>query len=154
MIGLGQPMLDPVLTTGAVERVTAEPGGRAGPVLWQIGELDSIVGEHDLDLVGHSGDKGLQEGARSLRIGFVDELSDRELGGAVDRDKEIELALLGLHFGDVDAEEANRIDLELALGRGFAFNLRQPRDSMTLEATMQRRAPRQMRDRRLQSVQA
>ena len=28
MIRLGQPMLDPVLTTGAVERVAAEPGGR------------------------------------------------------------------------------------------------------------------------------
>ena len=28
MIGLGQPMLDPVLTTGTVEGVAAEPGGR------------------------------------------------------------------------------------------------------------------------------
>jgi hypothetical protein len=28
MIGLGQPMFDPVLTTGAVEGVAAEPGGR------------------------------------------------------------------------------------------------------------------------------
>ena len=44
-------------------------------------------------LLGHGGDKGLQEGARGLRIGLVDELGDRELGWAVDRDKEIELAL-------------------------------------------------------------
>jgi hypothetical protein len=28
MIGLGQPMFDPVLTTGAAEGVAAEPGGR------------------------------------------------------------------------------------------------------------------------------
>jgi len=48
VIGLGQPMFDPVLTTGAIERVAAEPGGRTGSVLWQIGELDAIVGEHDL----------------------------------------------------------------------------------------------------------
>ena len=76
--------------------------------------MDAVVGEHDLDPVGHGGDKGLQEGARGLRIGLVDELSDRELGGAVDGDEEIELALRGLHFGDVDVEEADRIGLELA----------------------------------------
>jgi hypothetical protein len=35
----------------------------------------------------------VQTRARGLRIGLVDELSDRELAGAVDRDEEIELAL-------------------------------------------------------------
>jgi hypothetical protein len=68
--------------------------------------LDSIVGEHDLDSIRRGGDEDLQEGASGLRIGFVDELSDRELGGAVDCDEEIEFALRGLHFGDVDVEEA------------------------------------------------
>jgi hypothetical protein len=29
MIGLGQPMLDPVFSTGADERMAAEPGSRA-----------------------------------------------------------------------------------------------------------------------------
>ena len=57
-----------------------------------------------------------------------------------------------LHFGDVDVEEADRIGLELALG-GFALDLRQPGDSMTLEATMKGRA-RQMWNGRLQSVEA
>jgi len=28
MIGLGQPMLDPMFSTGAIERMAAEPGGR------------------------------------------------------------------------------------------------------------------------------
>jgi hypothetical protein len=60
----------------------------------------------------------------------VGELSDRELGGAVDGDEEIELALRRLHLGDVDVEEADRIGLELPLGRSFAFNLRQPRDEL------------------------
>jgi hypothetical protein len=80
-------------------------------------------------------------------------LSTSELGDAVDRDEEIELALRRLHFGDVDVEEADRIGLELALGRSFALDLRQPRDSMTLEATMKGRA-RQMWNGRLQSVEA
>ena len=48
---------------------------------------------------------------------------------------------------------ADRIGLELALGRSFAFDLRQARDPMALEAAMQRRA-RQMRDGRLQSIKA
>ena len=48
---------------------------------------------------------------------------------------------------------ADRIGLELALGRSFAFDLRQARDPMALEAAMQRRA-RQVRDGRLQSVKA
>ena len=73
--------------------------------------------------------------------------------GAIDCDEEIELALCGPHFGDVDMEEADWIGLELAFGRGFAFDLRQAGDSMALEATMQRRAG-QMRDGRLQRVEA
>ena len=65
-------------------------------------------------LVGRGGDKGLQEGAPGRRIGLVDELSDCELGGAVDGDEEIELALRSLHFGDVDVgEEADRIGPEV-----------------------------------------
>jgi hypothetical protein len=69
----------------------------------------------NLNPVRHGGDKGLEEGARGLGIGLVNELSDRELGGAVDRDEEIELALRGVHFGEVDLEEADRTGLELAL---------------------------------------
>lgn len=53
------------------------------------------------------------------------QLSDRDLGGAVDGDEEIELALRGLHFGDVDMEEADWIGLELALGGSFALDLGQ-----------------------------
>ena len=68
------------------------------------------------------------------------------------RDEEVELALRGLHFGDVEVEEANRIGLELALGGSLALDLRQPRDSMTLQATVKGRA-RQMRNGRLQSVE-
>jgi hypothetical protein len=38
-------------------------------------------------------------------MGLVDELSDRELGVS-GRNEKIEPALRGLHFGDVDMEEA------------------------------------------------
>ena len=68
-----------------------------------------------ISTLGHGGDKGLQEGARGLHIGLMDELSDRELGSSIDGGEEIKLALRGLHFGDVDVEEADRIGLELFL---------------------------------------
>jgi hypothetical protein len=98
--------------------------------------LDSIVGEHDLNPVRHGGDKGLQEDARGLRIGLVDQPSDCQVRGAVDGDEEIELALRGLHFGDVEMKIADRVGLELAFRRGFAFNLRQLRDFVTLKVTI------------------
>ena len=81
-------MLYGVCHADAIEDVwTGEAAAGTLANLGQIGELDSIVGEHDLNPVRHGGDKGLQEGARGLRIGLVDELGDRELGWAVDRDK-------------------------------------------------------------------
>jgi hypothetical protein len=81
------------------------------------------------------------------------QFNEGELRGPVNRDHEIELALGGSNLSYIDMEIADWIGLELALGRSFAFDLRQAGDSMTLKAAMQRRA-RQMRDRRLQRVKA
>lgn len=39
-----------------------------------------------------------------------------ELGSAVDRDEQVELALCRPDFGDFEMEEANRIGFELPLG--------------------------------------
>src|ERR1700722_622989 len=80
-------------------------------------------------------------------------LDEGELRRPIDGDEQVEFALRGSNFGDVDMKIADRIGLEFALGGGFAFDLRQPRDSMALQAPMQRRA-RQMRDGRLQSIKA
>ncbi len=50
-------------------------------------------------------------------IGLVDQLGDRELARAVCANEQIELAFGGLHLGDIDVEETNRITLEaLTLG--------------------------------------
>jgi hypothetical protein len=66
------------------------------------------------------------------------QFGEGELGGPVDRNEEVELSLLGPHLGDVDVEEADRVALELRAQRLVAVGLGQPRDAMTLEATMQR----------------
>ena len=76
-----------------------------------------------------------------------------KLGGAVDGDEEIELALGGLHLGDVDVEVADRIGLELLANQLVAFDLRQTADPMALQAAIQR-GPRQVRNGRLQRVEA
>jgi hypothetical protein len=117
------------------------------------GEVGSVVGEDGVDLVGDGGDQAAQE-VRSRPTGhFLMQFDEGELRGPVDGDDQIELAFGGSHLGEVDMEIADRIGLELALGRRFAFDLRQPRDPMTLKATMQRRA-RQMRDGGLKRIKA
>jgi hypothetical protein len=80
-------------------------------------------------------------------------LDEGELRGSVDGDEQVEFALRSSNLGDVDMKLADRIGLEFACGGGFAFDLRQPRDPMALQAAMQRRA-RQMRDRGLQGIKA
>ena len=162
MLGLCQPMIDIVEGAGVFEGMRVEepplgdhlldlgwgPGFAGG-----IGEVGSVVGEDGVDPVGDGLDQAAQEvrgrAARHLLMQF----DEGELRGPVDRDDEMELALSGSNLGDVDMEIADRIGLELALGRGFAFDLRQARDPVALQAAMQRRA-RQMRDGRLQRVEA
>jgi len=64
------------------------------------------------------------------------QLHKGELGGAVDGDEEMELALLGAHLGDVDVDVAERVGLE-RLARGLvAFDLGQAADAVPLKAAV------------------
>ena len=115
--------------------------------------MGSVVGEDGVDRVGDGGDQAAQEVSRGATRHLLMQFDEGELRGSVDGDEEIELALRGSNLGDVDMKLADRIGLEFAFGGGFAFDLGQPRDSMALQAAVQRRA-RQMRDGRLKRVQA
>ena len=106
-----------------------------------------------MDLVRDGGDQVAQEVPRGATRHLLVHLDEGELRGSVDGDDEVEPALRSSNFGDVDMKLADRIGLELVFRRSFAFDLRQSRDSMAIEAAMQRRA-RQMRDRRLKRVEA
>ena len=98
-----------------------------------------------MDLVGHGLEQVLQELPGRLSVSCCNELSDGELGSPVDSDEQVELALGSLHLGNVDVEEADGVALELlALGL-VAFDIRKPRDAMTLQAPVQCR-PCQVRD--------
>jgi hypothetical protein len=71
--------------------------------------------------------------ARHLLMQFDED----ELRGPINRDNEMEPALRGSNTRRCRYGIADRVSLELTLGRSFAFNLGQPRDSMKLQATMQ-----------------
>jgi len=58
-------------------------------------ELDAVVGQDRVDLVGHGFEETAKEVGRDPRRGFLVQLDEGELRGAVNRDEEVELALLG-----------------------------------------------------------
>jgi hypothetical protein len=103
-----------------------------------MAELDAIVGEDRVDVVGHDLDQGLQEGACGGDRGLLLQMREGELAGAIDRDKQMEPPFGGLHLSDVDVEVSDRIYLEALLLGGLSFQRRQAADVMALQAAMQR----------------
>src|SRR5277367_3538277 len=102
MVGLGQPVFDPMKETEPVEGMAAEARGGSLPVLRQIGELDAVVGEHSVDAIWNGFDERFEERGSSSHVGSFHELNYSELRGAVDGYEQIELALGGSHLGQDD----------------------------------------------------
>src|SRR5262249_4961219 len=102
-----------------------------------VAELDAVVGEDSMDLVGNRPDQRRQEAGRSLYVGGRVQLGKGKLRRSIDCHEQIELALPGANLGDIDVEVADRIALE-GLPCGLVTgDLWQPADAVTLEATMQ-----------------
>jgi hypothetical protein len=80
------------------------------------------------------------------------ELREGELADAVDRHEQIQLALFRPHLCQVDVDVPERIGPELTTW-WWALEARQAADTVALEKPMQRGA-REMRNRRLKSVEA
>jgi hypothetical protein len=150
MVRLGQLVLDPV---GFADHVEAHwPRVDGVQVARLLGELDVIVGQDGVDLIGHSFEHELQELPVFLSA-VAAELSDDELGCPVDANEQEELPFSGPNFRDVDMKEPDGIALELlALGL-VAFDIWQARDAIRLQKPMKRR-PRMMRDRRRKCIEA
>src|SRR3954451_10972171 len=136
MIDLGESVFDTGLAATQSEHVRHTSRVRRICLSrWQT-ELDAIIGEHRMDFVGNGFDQGDQEGRCGDTIGFFGKLDEGELRSSVDRHEEVEFSLGGLHFGDVDVEEADRIGLELFLCRLVAFDLSKTADPMPLQTTI------------------
>ena len=152
VVGPGQPVLDSLKVADSVEGMATEACGWTLAILRQIGELDAVVGEHGVDAVWNGFDERFEEGCGSSHVGFFDEFDHNELGGSVDGHKEVELALRGSYFGQVDVEEADWIGVELLPERSVALDLWQATDAVAFQATMKGRAGK-LRDRGLKSIE-
>lgn len=90
-----------------------------------------------MDPVGHDLDQ-LPEEVRGFHLACpLDGAGEGELARAVDRHKEPQLALAGLHFGDVDVEIADRVAREAFLDGLVAFDLGQAADPVPLQTSVQ-----------------
>jgi hypothetical protein len=115
MVGLGQPMLDTMLDAGGFERMGAPFCGCSVTVLGQIGELDAIVGQDGVNMIGHGGDEGFQERFGRLGVGTFMQLHEDEFRGAIDSDEEMKFTFRASNFSDVDMEITNGVGPELFL---------------------------------------
>ena len=128
----------------------------------------SIV-ENGMDLIRHGFEHVLQELPGLLPVCFLDELGHGKLACAVDVNEQKQFALSAPHFGDVPSRACgrsrlstnvsfverptDRVAFELLPLRLVASHVRQSRETVALQAPMQRR-PCQIRDGRLQSIKA
>jgi hypothetical protein len=87
MTRFGEPVVDAILLADAIEDV------REGiPIALLIGELDTVIGQHRVDLVGHGGDPVTQELCGYCLVGVRRQLGIGKLADTIDGDKQIELA--------------------------------------------------------------
>ena len=106
-----------------------------------------------MNLIGHDGDHGLQEGGRRYASCLLNQLSKRELAGPVYGDDQIQLAFSGSHFRDIDVEVADRVALKALLWWRVALDFGWSEDTGSLQTAEQRR-PCEMRQGRLKGIQA
>ena len=150
VVWLFEAVLDPV---GLTDHVEAHWPGIDGVAVSRLHcELNAVVGENGVDVVGHCVEHVLQKLPRRPPVRLFNEFGHGELSGAVDADKEIELIFCRLHLGNIDVEEPNRVALELLTPQLVPLDIRQARDAVPLQAPVQCRA-RQVRDRRLPGIE-
>jgi hypothetical protein len=146
-------MLDAIGSADLIEAVDPVSSGPAIAIFWQVGKLDTVIGQHRMQPVRYGRDQCFQETHGGRTIGLLVQANESEFRRAVDRDKQVELALCRAQLGDIDMEIADRIGFKFSLGGALVLNLRQARDAMPFQAAMQRGSG-QVRDRRLQRIQA
>lgn len=136
MVRFREPVLDAICLADHVEAHLTRPGRVA--VAGLLGKLNANVGQDRVDSVRHGFQQVFEKLSRCSSISLVDQLGDCELAGAIDADEQVELASGGMHLGDIDVKEADRVALEALPLRLAAFDVRQAEDTMSLEAAVER----------------
>ena len=91
VVRFGQAVFDAVLVTDAAPEEVPE-----GPAVFlSVRELDTIVGEHRVDLIGHDLDQATEEPNGRGSFLLLMQLGIGELRGAVYTDEEVEAAFFG-----------------------------------------------------------
>ena len=134
MLGLRQPMVDVVAGACELEGVRAESPSlaehlldlrRAPSLAGRVGEMNAIVGERRMDLVGNRLDQSVEKARGGFCRGSLMQLDEGELRRSIDRHEHIEFAFGRAHLGDIDMEIADRIGFEFPLGGDLAVDFRQ-----------------------------
>ena len=134
----GEAMFDAVFAASHVKNVRRIASGWAIGVARRKTELDAVVRQDRVYLVGNSGNQCDEEGSGGRAICSLNQPHEREFASAIDGDEQVEFAFRRPHFGYVDVKEAYRIGLELLLRRFVACNVGQTADPVALQATVQR----------------
>ena len=119
-----EPVIDLMLAADAVEDVLERVN-----VPFVVGELDAIVGQHDVNGVRHGSDQVAQEIRRGHFPGLLVQFDIDKLGGAVDGDEQVKLAFRRLNLGNINVEVAERVAFERSSGNRFAGSISNPPQS-------------------------
>ena len=95
MVWLGQPVFDPMFGADAIEQMACKLCCWSVAIAWRVTELDTIVGQDDVQSIGEGVDQVAQELAGdhpgSLRL----QPGEDEFGRAVDAHEQVEFAFFG-----------------------------------------------------------
>jgi hypothetical protein len=72
----------------------------------------AVIGEDGVHAIWHGVDEGTEKVGGGVAADALMQFDEGELGCPADADAQMELALLGTEFGDVDMKVADRIGLE------------------------------------------
>ena len=148
MFDLGEMVFDFVFLADPIKEVH-----KGLFIAFPVGELDAVIGQNMRDFVRHGGNQVAQDACRDqFGLSFM-QFRIGEFRCLVDGHEEIEFTFFGTNFGNIDREVADRIFFKLFLLRLVAFHVRQTADPVALITAVQRRA-RQVRERRLQGIEA
>lgn len=113
-----QSMINAVLGTDTVKDMNARAF-----VVGQVGELDTVVRQDDVDPIGRHFEQVAQECRRHHFPDFLHQLDKGELRSAVDGNEQIEFSFFRADFSDINMKIANRVSFEFLLGRFITFRL-------------------------------
>jgi len=103
-----------------------------------IGELDAVIGQHRVDLVGYRGDQVPEELRGDSCVGLGMPLGLGKLTGAVNRDTPGTLAFFRAHVSHSEVEVTDRIAFERVLLGLIARDGWQATDAVPLQTTAER----------------